>query len=116
MFDPHPLFFNLYMGPNFFHDRWAPRCVVCSTLICGSKFVPLQVDYRCVVCSLFGIIKENNRVFAIIPWCDVEARKDVRESVDRARGKSIGGCARVATVFGVVVGRMLRKYNLNPLE
>ena len=42
-------FFNLYMGPNLFHDMWAPRCVVCSTLICGSKFVPFQVDYRCVV-------------------------------------------------------------------
>ena len=49
MFDPPPLFFNLYMGPNLFHDMWAPRCVVCSTLICGSKFVPFQVDYRCVV-------------------------------------------------------------------
>lgn len=49
MFDPRPLFFNLYMGPNLFHDMWAPRCVVCSTLICGSKFVPFQVDYRCVV-------------------------------------------------------------------
>ena len=45
MFDPRPLFFNLYMGPNLFHDMWAPWCVVCSTLICGSKFV----DYRCVV-------------------------------------------------------------------
>ena len=21
MFDPRPLFFNLYMGPNLFHDR-----------------------------------------------------------------------------------------------
>ena len=42
-------FFNLYMGPNLFHDIWAPRCVVCSTLICGSKFVPFQVDYQCVV-------------------------------------------------------------------
>ena len=30
MFDPRPLFFNLYMGPNLFHDMWAPRCVVCS--------------------------------------------------------------------------------------
>ena len=49
MFDPRSLFFNSYMGPNIFHGRWAPRCVVCSTLICGSKFVPLQVDYRCVV-------------------------------------------------------------------
>ena len=28
MFDPRPLFFNLYMGPNLFHDMWAPRCVV----------------------------------------------------------------------------------------
>ena len=28
-------FFNLYMGPNLFHDMWAPRCVVCRTLICG---------------------------------------------------------------------------------
>ena len=49
MFDPRPLFFNLYMGPNLFHDRWAPQCVVCGTSICGSKFVPFQVDYRCVV-------------------------------------------------------------------
>ena len=49
MFDPRPLFFNFYMGPNLFHDMWAPRCVVCSTLICGSKFVPFQVDYLCVV-------------------------------------------------------------------
>ena len=49
MFDPHPLYFNLYMGPYLFHDRWAPRCVVCGTLIFGSKFVPFQVDYRCVV-------------------------------------------------------------------
>ena len=49
MFDPRRLFFNFYMGPNLFHDMWAPRCVVCSTLICGSKFVPFQVDYRCVV-------------------------------------------------------------------
>ena len=49
MFDPRPLLLNLYMGPNLFHDRWAPRCVVCSTLICGSKFVPFQVDYWCVV-------------------------------------------------------------------
>ena len=64
MFVPRPFFiFNLYMGPNLFHERWAPRCVVCTTLICGSKFVPLQVDYRCVVCSLFVIIKEYNRVF-----------------------------------------------------
>ena len=36
MFDHRPLFFNLYMGPNLFHDMWAPRCVVCSTLICWS--------------------------------------------------------------------------------
>src|SRR3954468_24636034 len=43
MFDPRTLFFNLYMGPNLFHDMWAPRCVVCTTLICGSKFVPFQV-------------------------------------------------------------------------
>ena len=49
MFDPRPLFLNLYMDPNLFHDRWAPRCVVCSTLICGSEFVPFQVDYRRVV-------------------------------------------------------------------
>ena len=49
MFDPRTLFFNLYMGPNLFHDRWAPRCVVCSTLICGSKFLPFQVDYQCVL-------------------------------------------------------------------
>ena len=49
MFNPRPLFFNLYMGPNLFHDMWAPRCVVGSTLICGSKFVPFQVDNRCVV-------------------------------------------------------------------
>ena len=49
MFDLRPLFFNLYMGPNLFHDRWAPRCVVCGTLICGLKFVPFQVDYQCVV-------------------------------------------------------------------
>ena len=26
MFDARPLFFNLYMGPNLFHDMWAPRC------------------------------------------------------------------------------------------
>ena len=37
----------------------------------------------------------------------LKARKDVRESDDRAKGKSIGGGAGVATVFGVVVGRML---------
>ena len=49
MFDRRPLFFNLYMGPNLFHDMWAPRCVVCITLICGSKFVPIQVEYRYVV-------------------------------------------------------------------
>ena len=35
MFDPRPLFFNLYMGPNLFHDMWAPRCVVCSILFVG---------------------------------------------------------------------------------
>ena len=52
LFNPRPLFFNLYMGPNLFHDRWAPQSVVCSTLICGSKFVPFQVDYRCVVLYL----------------------------------------------------------------
>ena len=56
MFDPRPLFFNLYMGPKKIHDMWAPRCVVCSTLICGSKFVPFQVDYRCVV---FYLIYNN---------------------------------------------------------
>ena len=32
----------------------------------------------------------------------LKARKDVRESDDRARGKSTGGGAGVATVFGVV--------------
>ena len=46
----------------------------------------------------------------------LKARKDVRESDDRARGKSTGGGAGVAMVFGVVVGRMLRTYNLNPPE
>ena len=38
MFDPRPLCFNFYVGPNLFHDRWAPQCVVCSTLICGYLF------------------------------------------------------------------------------
>ena len=37
----------------------------------------------------------------------LKARKDVRESDDRARGKSTRGVVWVATVFGVVVGRML---------
>jgi len=48
MFDARPFSFlthNLYMGPNLLHSRWAPWCVVCSTLICGLKFVQLQVDY-----------------------------------------------------------------------
>ena len=36
----------------------------------------------------------------------MKARKDVRESDDRARGKSTRGVAWVATVFGVVVGRI----------
>ena len=69
----------------------------------------------CSFCSLFIIIKENNIVFSIIPWCDVEGEKG-RASDDRARGKSTRGVAWVATVFGVVVGQMLQKYNLNRPE
>jgi hypothetical protein len=81
--------FLIYMGPKLFHDRWVPRCVVCSILIYGAKFVPLQVDPRCVVCSLFVIIKENTRVFFLQKYHGAtgKVRKSMRESGHRARGK-----------------------------
>ena len=75
MFDPRPLFFNFYMGPNLFHDMWAPRCVVCSILFVGPNLFHSKWTIGVLFCSLFIIIKENNIVFSIIPWCDVEGEK-----------------------------------------